>query len=68
MNDLPCALSFETTLFADNTCTYLIKILTVTTNVQNELDEVDTWVRSHRLSVNYSKTAYDINYNPFFKL
>jgi len=29
-------------------------------NVQNELDKVDTWMRSNRLSINYNKTAYMI--------
>ena len=29
-------------------------------NVQNELDKVDTWMRSNRLSTNYYKTAYMI--------
>ena len=29
-------------------------------NVQNDLDKVDTWMRSNRLSVSYNKTAYMI--------
>ena len=29
-------------------------------NVQNELDKVDTWMRSNRLWINYNKTAYMI--------
>ena len=29
-------------------------------NVQNELDKVDTWMRSNRSSRNYNKTAYVI--------
>jgi len=33
---------------------------TLQLNVQNELDEVDTWMRSDRLSINYNKTAYMI--------
>jgi len=62
VNDLPCASSSQTTLFADDTSLHLshkdIKMLQL--NVQNELDKVDTWMRSNRLSINYNKTAYMI--------
>ena len=62
VNDLPCASSFQTTLFADDTSLHLshkdIKMLQH--NVQNELDKVDTCMRSNRLSINYNKTAYMI--------
>jgi len=62
VNDLPCASSFQTTLFADDTRLHLshkdIKMLQL--DVQNELDKVDTWMRSNRLSINYNKTAYMI--------
>jgi len=62
VNDRPCASSFQTTLFADDTSLHLshkdIKMLQL--NVQNELDKVDTWMRSNRLSINYNKTAYMI--------
>jgi len=33
-------------------------IKTLQQNVQNELDKVDTYMRSNRLSINYNKTAY----------
>jgi len=62
VNGLPCASSFQTTLFADDTRLPLshkdIKMLQL--NVQNELDKVDTSMRSNRLSTNYNKTAYMI--------
>ena len=60
VNDLPCASSFQTTLFADDTSLHLSHkdIKTLQLNVQNELDKVDTWMRSNRLSINYNKTAY----------
>ena len=32
-------------------------IKTLQLNVQNELDKVDTWMRSNRLSINYNRTA-----------
>jgi len=62
VNDLPCASSFQTTLFADDTSLHLSHkdIKTLQVNVQNELDKVDTWMRSHRLSINYNITAYMI--------
>ena len=62
VNDLPCACSFQTTLFADDTSLHLSHkdIKTLQLNVQNELDKVDTWTRSDRLSINYNKTAYMI--------
>jgi len=54
VNNLPCASSFQTTLFADDTSLHLshkdIKMLQL--NVQNEMDKVDTWMRSNRLSTN----------------
>jgi len=49
-----CASSFQTTLFADDTSLHLSRkdIKTLQLNVQNELDIVDTWMRSNRLSIN----------------
>ena len=62
VNDLPCASGFQTTLFADDTSFHLSHrdIETLQLNVQNELDKVDTWMRSNRLSITYNKTAYMI--------
>jgi len=62
VNDLPCASSFQNTLFPDDTSLHLSHKdnETLQLNVENELDKVETWVRSNRLSINYSKTAYMI--------
>ena len=62
VNDLPRASGFQNTLFADDTSLHLSHkdIKTLQINVQNELDKVDTWMRSNRLSINYNKTAYMI--------
>jgi len=62
VNDLPRASGFQTTLFADDTSLHLSHkdIKTLQLNVQHELDKVDTWMRSNRLSINYNKTAYMI--------
>ena len=62
MNDVPCASSFQTTLFPDDTSLHISHkdIKTLQRIVQNELDKVDTWMRSNRLSINYNKTTYMI--------
>ena len=49
--------------FADDTSLHLSHkdIKTLQLNIQNELDKVDTWMRSNRLlSINYNETAYMI--------
>jgi len=62
VNDVPCASSFQTTLFPDDTSLHISHkdIKTLQRIVQNELDKVDTWMRSNRLSINYNKTTYMI--------
>jgi len=62
VNDLPCASSFQTTLFADDTSLHLSHkdINKLQLNVQTELDNVGTWMRCKRLSINYNKTGYMI--------
>jgi len=53
VNDLPCASSFQATLFGDDTSLHLshkdLKPLQL--NVQNKFDKVNTWMRSNRLSI-----------------
>jgi len=53
VNDLPCASSFQTKLSANDASLHLSHkdIKTLQRNVQNELDKVDTWMRSNRLSI-----------------
>jgi len=48
-NDLTDLTSFQTTLFAADTNLHLFHkyIKTLQTNVQNELDKVDLWMRSN---------------------
>ena len=62
VNDLSCASSFQTTLFADDTSLHSSHkdIKTLQLNVQNELDKVDTWMRSNRFYQYNNKTAYMI--------
>jgi len=38
-------------------------IKTLQIDVQNELDVVDTWIRSNRLTIKYCKTAYMQGYS-----
>ena len=60
MNDLPKYSEFTTTLFADDT--YLTLSDESLTNLENRANEqltnIDIWVRSNKLSLNYSKTTH----------
>ena len=60
VNDLPKCSEFTTTLFADDT--YLTLSDESLTNLENSANEqltnIDIWLRSNKLSLNYSKTTY----------
>ena len=60
VNDLPKCSEFTTTLFADDT--YLTLSDESLTNLENRANEqltnVDIWLRSNESSLNYSKTTY----------
>ena len=60
VNDLPKSSEFSTTLFADDTyLTLSDKNLTDLKNRANDqLKDIDIWLRSNKLSLNYSKTKY----------
>jgi len=51
VSDLPCASSFQTTLFANDFSLHLSHedITTLQSNAHNELDKVDTWLTSKGL-------------------
>ena len=64
INNLPLHTNFHVNLFADDAILTLkdkiishLKIL-----VNHELKIVDEWMKSNRLSLNYSKTSYFVNY------
>jgi len=42
VNDLPCASSFQTTLYADDTSLHLS---------HKDIKKIDTWMRSNRLLI-----------------
>ena len=60
VNDLPKCSKFTATLFADDT--YLTLLDESLTNLENrakeQLTNIDIWLRSNELSLNYSKTTY----------
>ena len=60
INDLPKSTCFNTTLFADDTCLSLSSssLIRLKTQVNNEINEVDKWLRSNKLSLNYKKSSY----------
>ena len=59
INDLPLASQFDTTLFADDTyLTLSDKSLSgLELKANNELRKTDTWMRSNKLFLNYSKSC-----------
>ena len=60
VNDLPLATNFDVKLFADDTnltmSNYNVKDLQ--TNVNNELENIVDWMRSNKLSLNFTKTEF----------
>ena len=60
MNDLPLNTNFKVNLFADDTNLIMsgsdAKQLEMDDN--NELANVDNWMRKNKLSINFSKTEY----------
>ncbi|XP_039260169.2 uncharacterized protein LOC120336536 isoform X1 [Styela clava] len=60
INDLPAASSFFSTLFADDTS--LLKSAScaseLQTSVNFDLHKVDKWLKTNKLSLNYSKTKF----------
>jgi len=56
VNDLPLVLNFKTYLFADDTILLLSanSMHELTTKINQELGSVDNWLKSNKLSLNYS--------------
>ena len=63
INDLPYASSLLTKLYADDTClifsTKTVDELQITIN--SEMNKIQNWMFSNKLSINYSKTKYMLN-------
>ena len=60
INDLLKSTCFNTTPFADNTYLSLSSssLIRLKTQVNNEINKVDKWLRSNKLSLNYKKSSY----------
>ena len=60
INDLPKSTFLNTTLFADDTYLSLSSssLIRLKTQVNNEINKVDKWFRSNKLSLNYKKSSY----------
>ena len=55
ISDLPQASLFDTTLFADDTSLTLSdkSLVNLEIRVNNELKQIDTWLKNNKLSLNY---------------
>ena len=62
INDLPKASKFETRLFADDTTLFLSNdnLKTLNKNVNYELLNIEVWLNANKLSLNYSRTKYQL--------
>ena len=62
INNLPLVSQFDITLFADDTYLTLSDkgLFGLELKGNNELRKFDTWMRSNKLSLNYSKSCYMI--------
>ena len=62
INDLPEVCNFEVRLFADDACLIYSDVnpTNLQINVNNELARVDEWMKTNKLSINYSKSNYII--------
>ena len=62
MNDLPCASNCYTTLFADNTNLLFEHhcIKTLQSEVSREMIKLENWMKSNKLTINYSKSCFMI--------
>ena len=60
VNDLPLFSNFKTIIFADDTVLSLSvnSMHELTTKMNQELENVDNWLKHNKLSLNYSKTQY----------
>ena len=63
INDLPKSTCFNTTLFADHTYLSLSSssLIRLKTQVNNEINKADKWLRSNKLSLNYKKSSQNIH-------
>ena len=61
VNDLPNVSKFETTLFADDTSLHLAHHdFNLLQQPVEEIDKIENWVTSNKLTINYNKSSYMI--------
>ena len=62
MNDLPSANKFKVNLFADDTNLTMSgnNAKQLESDINNELINIDNWMRENKLSINFSKTEYTL--------
>ena len=62
VNDLPNMSKFETTLFADDTTLHLAHygFNMLQQQEKEEIDKIENWVTSNKLTINYNKSCYMI--------
>ena len=60
INDLPNATNMKTTLFADDSNFLMAEkcLMSLQNKVNKEICGIDLWMKSNKLSINYSKTVY----------
>ena len=58
INDLPKSTCFNTTLFANDTYLSISSSSLIRLKINKEINKVDEWLRSNKLSLNYKKSPY----------
>ena len=64
INDLPSATNFRTRLYADDTALFMFNknLYTLNKGVNDELVNIDTRLKSNKLTPNYAKTKFMISH------
>ena len=62
INDLPSTTTFHTRLYADDTALFMFdeNLCTLNKRVNDELVNIDNWLKSNKLTPNYTKTKFMI--------
>ena len=62
INDLPSATNFHSRLYANDTALFMFdkNLYTLNKRVNDELVNIDNWLKSNKLTPNYTKTKFMI--------
>ena len=65
MNDLPLNTNFKVNLFTDDTNLIMngSDAKQLDKDINNELTNVNNWMRKNKLSINFSKTEYTVRWS-----